>query len=110
MQTELKPCPFCGGRPKATILMGDRIATCETTTCGNKGMPYLDADWNERAPGGSEGPVDVEAAARRYMQNTGHGTQCTRFQIQTTYAGECTCGFDALASTLRRAPEGKEKT
>jgi hypothetical protein len=55
-RTEITPgtllaCPFCGGQPKATRLMGYDYWKTEITCCGFTGIDYDDAivkRWNTR--------------------------------------------------------------
>lgn len=64
MPNELKPCPFCGGKARAKILMGGKrgktiVHFVICSVCRNRTAVYLDKDeateaWNRRSDNGNE--------------------------------------------------------
>lgn len=49
---DLKPCPFCGGKPEKRLAVGEWWVSCPTCTSHSKGCSNYDAAitaWNRRA-------------------------------------------------------------
>jgi hypothetical protein len=96
MSTELKPCPFCGGRPRLTFeIYPNGPVQCANIPCRMCATWFEQDEWNIRAP--DPRVKELEEFIHTWGV-TLHFPTCDKLLLSGNQP--CTCGYDAARKAL----------